>query len=539
MAAQAEMTAQIIKTLLDQQKRENSKLTLIPEEIQKEIRDTVYATITSEPTTHNFYKLMTDLKTTFSNYNGYSYNSYSIYTVVINILVELITNLKKNNKSVFNNKYVVELGMRCISDFCRENHIYIDDVVTITCILTGHGDNKTCSVANMSKKKVTQPPSIIHAVAPGHKALFTMVPHISDVMHINPQTGTPYIETLRDVRRQVNTHYGRSVAFYEEQLEYIEEVLTKIYIIKNIKDNRDFLTDIIDYTNSVITKKDKLSTNITVEQLESYMNAFKEHTQTELQYYKDMIESMKTQASSVFGTYSSSNPNELPLKILHGTECSNINKPTFIVLFESQFDIVKSVFFLFMNFGNATSSYSMSNDYEGCIETFKTALRNNGLNNPTNYFNNFDITSSDAISRYGLQGLLYYMYPSLNLKIDNILPAISDSGDRDVQMDPSGIVSYFFHIIRTIYMTCCRVGEIPDQRLTRKNSGTNLDKLKGGRRYKKSKCPYCGNCKNSIMYFDFTNLRNSTNNQKIVPKMISWDKLFNGTSVQKYKKNNN
>jgi hypothetical protein len=38
------------------------------------------------------------------------------------------------------------------------------------------------------------------------------------------------------------------------------------------------------------------------------------------------------------------------------------------------------------------------------------------------------------------------------------------------------------------------------------------------------------------MYFDFTNLRNSTNNQKIVPKIISWDKLFNDTSLQKYKK---
>jgi hypothetical protein len=77
------------------------------------------------------------------------------------------------------------------------------------------------------------------------------------------------------------------------------------------------------------------------------------------------------------------------------------------------------------------------------------------------------------------------------------------------------------------------VGEVQREMFTRVNSEPNLA---GGRRYKKSKCPYCGNCKNSIMYFDFTNLRNSTNNQKIVPKMISWNKLFMDTSVSKYKK---
>ena len=35
--------------------------------------------------------------------------------------------------------------------------------------------------------------------------------------------------------------------------------------------------------------------------------------------------------------------------------------------------------------------------------------------------------------------------------------------------------------------------------LTRKNSEPKL----GGSRYKKSKCPYCGNHTNSMMYFDF------------------------------------
>lgn len=132
------------------------------------------------------------------------------------------------------------------------------------------------------------------------------------------------------------------------------------------------------------------------------------------------------------------------------------------------------------------------------------------------------------------------MYPdsTSKLDIDNILPAISDSEGKDVQMDPSLLVSYFFPIISRIYMTCCRVGEVQRKCFKRVNSEPNLAELAGlkGGRYKKSKCPYCGNCKNGIMYFDFTNLRNSTNNQKIVPKMISWGKLFMNISVPKYKK---
>ena len=58
-----------------------------------------------------------------------------------------------------------------------------------------------------------------------------------------------------------------------------------------------------------------------------------------------MAKSMKTKDKSVFGTYISLKPNVLPLKILYGTECSNINKPTFLILFESQLDIVKCMFF--------------------------------------------------------------------------------------------------------------------------------------------------------------------------------------------------
>ena len=530
-AAEADRKSRIIIGLLEQQKHENDGLAQVNATINSHIRGLIYSHITTESDISDIYGILLRIRSEFSGYN-----SYDILNVVVSELVKRIIELKLDTK------YVVECGIKCIYDFCTTHKISIDDVFTIKCVLFGHGNNTTCNVVNMSSKKVEQSPSVIHAVPPGHEALFSMAPHIADVMAINPKTGTPHIEPLRNVRRQTNTYYEERIAFYEGQLEYIEDILGNIYNIEgltNEKIKKQLLTDKIEYTNIVISQKDKLLPTMSIEDFKKYMTEIKTHTIEQLLHFKNMAKSMKTKDESVFGTYISLKPNVLPLKILYGTECSNINKPTFLILFESQFDIVKCMFFLFMKLGNTTGRYFMGSkydSYEDCIETFETTISRGGLNQRTNYFNNFDITKKDAISRLVVQKMLDYMYPDSTpkLDIDDILPAISDSGDRDVYMDPSWVVSYFYPIISTIYMTCCRVGEVQSKMLTRKNSEPNLAELAGGRRYKKSKCPYCGNCKNSIMYFDFTNLRNSTNNQKIVPKMISWDKLFMDTSVQKY-----
>ena len=524
VASQVDKKANTIIELLDKQKKENNGTLLISPDIKRHISAFVSAHVTRELAL-DIYELLQRIRVEFS-----AYNQYIISNIFISELVKRMRALD------FENNEVVKHGMRCISRFCEENGIRIDDIVTINCVLIGHSNNKTCDVANMSKKKVANAPPIIHAVAPGHQALFTMVPHIGDVMSINPQTGTPYIETLRDVRRKVNTYYENHNTYYEEQLEIMKKILHELKFFKTInffpdkeKQNeylKKRVLNIYDLDFPKDTNIDKIDIDDVIEHLKMLI----EKKERGIKQNKDTIEKIKTREESVFGTYSSLNPNVLPLKILEGTECSDINRPTFFVIFESQLEIVKCIFYLFMKYGNDTSSgYLMIgnyNNYEECVDTFKDTLKNNGLNRRTNYLNNFDITSSNAISRHVLQHLLDYMYDGLNPKMDDILPAISDSGGRELKMDPSWVVSYLFPIISTIYITCCRVGEIPSRGLTRKNSEPKL----GGSRYKKSKCPYCGNHTNSMMYFDFRNY------QKIVSKIVSWDKLFVDTAVQNNKK---
>lgn len=516
--SQVDQKANTIIELLDKQKENNGTLLISPV-IKRDISDFVYKNVTRE-LAFDIYELLQRIRVKFP-----AYNQYIISNIFISELVKRMRALD------FENNEVVEHGMRCISRFCEENGLRIDDIVTINCVLIGHSNNKTCDVANMSKKKVANAPPIIHAVAPGHQALFTMVPHIGDVMSINPQTGTPYIETLRDVRRKVNTYYENHNTYYEEQLKIMKELLQKLEVIKLLPNKEQKQTFKIDILNKydLGLPEDTDFIKIDVIDVIEHLKMLIEKKERGIKQNKDTIEKIKTREESVFGTYSSLNPNVLPLKILEGTECSDINRPTFFVIFESQLEIVKCIFYLFMKYGNYTlSGYLMIgnyNNYEECVDTFKDTLKNNGLNRRTKYLNNFDITSSNAISRHVLQHLLDYMYDGLNPKMDDILPAISDSGGRELKMDPSWVVSYLFPIISTIYITCCRVGEMPSRGLTRKNSEPKL----GGSRYKKSKCPYCGNHTNSMMYFDFRNYKN------IVTKIVSWDKLFVDTAVQKNK----